>query len=198
MNKICQQCGEDKPREEFSKRTKSKDGLQPKCKQCNKVQNDAYRDENSEYWSYETGYFSNKQKWKYISEYNKADKSIKVYKIILPKNKVYVGSTKRHMTTRMTSHLSDYRSYKLGLRQKYIPGLYDEFDKLGDIEKIKEWVKSNTYILEETLGGRTRQLKREQWWMDKFTKEGENLVNTQRAYVQDSLYRRYRKGKKNV
>lgn len=198
MNKICKQCGKDKPRKEFSKRTKSKDGLQPKCKSCNKVQNDAYRDENSEYWSYETGYFSDKQKWKYISEYNRADKSIKIYKIILPDNKIYVGSTKRHMSTRMTSHLADYRAYTLGLRQKYIPGLYEAFEKIGDIQKIKDYLKSNTYVLEETVGGRTRQLKREQWWMDKFRSKGEELVNTQRAYVKDSLYRRYRKDKKNV
>ena len=77
--KICQQCGKNKSIDEFSKRAASKDGLQPKCKACNKVQNDTYRLEHEDYWDYKTGYFSDRKKWKYISEYMKADKSIKVY-----------------------------------------------------------------------------------------------------------------------
>ena len=199
MNKICKQCGESKPHEEFSKRTASLDGLQHKCKSCNKIQNDLYRDKNSEYWSYETGYFSDKDKWKYILEYNRADKSIKIYKIELPNGEVYIGSTKRHMSVRMTAHLSDYRNWLMGLRQKYIPGLYDAFKKIGDMDEIRDWIKSNTYILEETIGERTRQLKREQWWMDKYTKEDRKLVNTYKAYNKNSVHRRYRmKGKQNV
>lgn len=33
--KICTKCGENKPHEDFHKLSKSKDGLQPKCKLCN-------------------------------------------------------------------------------------------------------------------------------------------------------------------
>lgn len=193
--KKCQQCGKNKSIDEFSKRAASKDGLQPKCKSCNKVQNDTYRLEHEDYWDYKTGYFSDKKKWEYISEYMKADKSIKVYKINLPSGKVYIGSTKALLNVRMTRHVSDWFMWKKGLRKKYIPNLYDEFDKLGDKDKVAEWLRDNTFVLEETIGQRTRQHKREQWWMDRYTKDGVILANSARAYGQKKRTNTYKKKK---
>ena len=181
--KQCAQCGKVKDVSQYSKCKARQDGLQVKCKACNKIQNDAYRNEKPEYWSYETGYFSDKKKWKYITEYQRADKSIKVYKIHLPNDEIYIGSTKRLMNVRMGSHIGDYHMFKKGLKQKYIPGLYDAFDKIGSLDDIKEWISKNTFVLEETIGERRRQHMREQWWMDKYKEQGKKLVNSKRAYT---------------
>lgn len=192
--KECGHCGEVKDVSQFSKCKARKDGLQHKCKVCNKIQNDAYRNEKPEYWSYETGYFSDRKKWKYMLEYQKADKSIKVYKINLPDGEIYIGSTKRYMNTRMSSHINDYKMWKKGLKKKYIPGLYDAFDKFDSIDDLKEHLSENTFVLEETMGERTRQHKREQWWMDRYVEQGKNLINRQRAYSAEHRYRRKKYG----
>tara|TARA_R110000796_G_scaffold144236_1_gene260931 strand:+ start:1045 stop:1659 length:615 start_codon:yes stop_codon:yes gene_type:complete len=180
--KVCNNCGKDKPITEYSKRSKSKDGLQPKCKQCNKEFNDTYRKHNKEYWSFKTGYFSDKTKWKYIADYSRADKSIKVYKIEFDDGSLYIGSTKRPLTTRMISHVSDWWAYENGLVKKCIPGLYEQFNKLATKDAIKKHLKQNVSVLEETIGERTRQYKREQWWMDKYEAKGIKLLNHSRAY----------------
>ena len=63
MNLTCNSCFETKPYTDFSKCRKRKTGYQGKCKACNKKDNDKYRNENKEYWSYEYGYFSDKKKF---------------------------------------------------------------------------------------------------------------------------------------
>jgi len=47
--KQCTQCFLVLPPTEFSKRTVSPDGLQPKCKKCNKENNDTFRKKHPEY-----------------------------------------------------------------------------------------------------------------------------------------------------
>lgn len=44
--KRCTKCGEEKPKSEFWKRKKYKDGLAYHCKQCAKKENDEYRKKN--------------------------------------------------------------------------------------------------------------------------------------------------------
>ena len=66
QHKKCTKCGEEKPAtlEYFHRKTKTKDGLQYSCKQCNK----AYREANKEYYK------------EYYKAYNEANKeSLKEY-----------------------------------------------------------------------------------------------------------------------
>lgn len=175
--KQCTKCGKVKDVTEYSKCNARKDGLQQYCKACNKKDNDLFRKLKPEYWSYETGYFSDKDKWKYIWEWQKADKSIKVYKIILPDGKVYIGSTKTHLGLRLSRHVREYLSFKSGLRPYPIPGLYPYFDEFKDLDSLKHFIKENTYVLEECWGTKKRQVQREQWWIDRYRKEGRELLN---------------------
>jgi len=123
MSKLkCGSCGNLLPTTEYSKCKRRKTGYQGKCKSCNKKDNDIYRKENPEYWSYENGYFSDKEKWKYISKYMAADKPIKIYKIVLPDGKVYIGSTKALLNVRMSRHLFDLKIIQKDL--KIEPFLY--------------------------------------------------------------------------
>jgi hypothetical protein len=179
MNELnCTQCNTTKPTTEFSKCRARKTGYQNKCKSCNKKDNDIYRTENKEYWSYEHGYFSDKKNWKYISEYMAADKSIKIYKIELPNNKYYIGSTKALLNVRMSRHIQDYRRYRNGYRNKTIPLLHKELDNMfTNYEDLRDFLKSNTYILEETRGGRKIQMSEEQFWIDRDKKHGYELCN---------------------
>lgn len=176
---ICNQCKKSLPREKFSKCSARKTGLQSKCKQCNKKDNDEFRSNNKEYWSYEYGYFKHKKKWKYIAEYQKADKPIKVYKINLPNNKVYIGSTKALMNVRMSRHVVDYRRNRQGYpTARIIPLLHGAWDDMfTTYDDLRDYLKENTYILEETMGGRKRQMSREQFWIDRYREQGYELCN---------------------
>lgn len=42
-NKVCRRCKENKPRTEFNKASREKDGLQDRCRQCNKIVSAEYR-----------------------------------------------------------------------------------------------------------------------------------------------------------
>jgi hypothetical protein len=107
-----------------------------------------------------------------------ADKSIKIYKIELPNNKYYIGSTKALLNVRMSRHIQDYRRYVNGNKDKTIPLLHKEFDNMfTNHEDLRDYLKSNTYILEETRGGRKRQMSVEQFWIDRYRKEGYELCN---------------------
>jgi RNase P subunit RPR2 len=54
--KICNGCGKLKQPEEYSKCRSRKDGLQPKCKECNSKDNRKFRTQiQPDYYSYETG-----------------------------------------------------------------------------------------------------------------------------------------------
>jgi len=81
QHKKCTKCGEEKPAtlEYFHRKTKTKDGLQYSCKQCNK----AYREANKEYYKeyYKAYNEANKESLKeYKKAYNEANKeSIKEY-----------------------------------------------------------------------------------------------------------------------
>jgi hypothetical protein len=182
--KHCSKCKRDKQRTEYSKCNSRKDGLQPYCKSCNSKNNKKFRKENPLYWDYEVGYFSEKHKWAYISEWAKADKPIKIYKIELPSGKVYIGSTKAFINLRMNRHVNDMVRWRKGELHRYIH-MYSEFMDIDDGDGIgfKEYLKNNMYILEETHGGRKRQFSREQWWMNRYETEGYTLANKNRAVV---------------
>lgn len=183
-SKYCPKCETKKPASEFSKCNRRKDGLQYHCKDCNRKGNKKFREQNPLYWDYEVGYFSEKHKWAYISEWAKADKSIKVYKIELPSGKVYIGSTKAFINLRMNRHVGDLVRWRKGELHRFIH-MYEEFNEIdsGDGKGFREYLKNNMYILEETHGGRKRQFSREQWWMNRYEKMGYTLANKNRAVI---------------
>jgi hypothetical protein len=181
--KICKSCGISKDITEYSKRQKSRDGLQPQCKTCNKVTNKDFRHKNVDYWSYETGYFSDRQKWQYIAEWQRADKSIKVYKIVLPDGRVYIGSTKMHLGHRLSTHIKDFIYWKEGKKRYVIPKLSEFFNTWSDYKELRQYLTDNTYVLEETFGSRTKQYKREQWWIERYTHDKIELLNVNKACV---------------
>ena len=47
--KFCNQCNKDKSLDEFSKLSRSKDGKQPQCKSCNKINNAKFRESRPDY-----------------------------------------------------------------------------------------------------------------------------------------------------
>ena len=196
MKLTCNSCNKTKPYTDFSKCRQRKTGHQGKCKACNKKDNDKFRSENKEYWSYEYGYFADKKKWKYISEYMAADKPIKVYKINLPNNKVYIGSTKALMNVRMSRHVIDYRRGKQGHRDRIIPLLHKSIDEFfTTYDDLRDYIKDNTYILEETMGGRKRQMSREQFWIDRYREEGKELCNSYNPQSKNKYRIKYRNQK---
>ena len=180
MNQVrCNSCDTMLPTSEFSKCRTRKSGYQSKCKSCNKKDNDKYRKHNPQYWSYEHGYFSDKTKWEYISHYMAADKAIKIYKIVHPNGKHYIGSTKALLNVRLARHVQDYRRYKDGNTDRTIPLLHKEWDKMfTTYDDLRDFLKENTYIIEETNGGRKRQLTIEQFWINRFREDGYELCNT--------------------
>lgn len=176
--KICKKCGKNKPFEEFSISRRRKDGLQPNCKSCNKKFNDKYRAENKEYWSYETGYFSDKSKWEYIKLKQKADKTIKCYRIEVD-GKYYIGVTKAPLYVRMNLHINQHRGMLEGrdyASARSLPKLWEATKHLTR----DEWVEivKNAKILEETTGSRTKMYTIEKKWIRQHLDEGKELLNS--------------------
>jgi hypothetical protein len=97
LNKKCSKCTELKPTTQFSKYKSGKDGLQPHCKSCQKLQNDKYMPKYR---------LDNKD---YYAEYGKADKNGIIYRIVNPLGETYIGSTKKKLSIRFTSHKADYK-----------------------------------------------------------------------------------------
>lgn len=63
--KTCQTCGETKPHTEFHKRSKAKDGLQSRCKKCN-------RQQRNDYYKIAAGRESNRLSGRKIRERNRS------------------------------------------------------------------------------------------------------------------------------
>jgi hypothetical protein len=179
--KICNGCGKVKQPEEYSKCRSRKDGLQPKCKECNKKDNKKFRTQiQPDYYSYETGYFKDKETWKYISLYQLADKTIKIYMIPFDDGSIYIGSTKAHLNIRLARHVADYRRVKEGYskQSRVIPKLHAKFDEFDDIEDIRKHIIENTVIIDECVGGKTKQYRLEADWILRLKDRGHTLLNT--------------------
>jgi hypothetical protein len=128
--KQCLECGKTKETTQFSKRVISKDGLQSKCKQCNKKDNHKFRTElNPEY---QTKWYSKYMDYwcEYMSKYRKSDKLPIVYAIDAPDGKQYIGMTMMHLAVRRSEHIRHYKRGLKGLRQR-LPLLHDSFDQYG-------------------------------------------------------------------
>lgn len=129
MTKQCNSCGQQKDPSHFSKCSSNKDGLQYRCKECNKKDNLIFRTEKPEHH----------QEWqlknidrhtKIVKKYRKADKTPKIYSIKNPNNEVYIGMTQMYFSVRKLEHMAHYRKASKGMRDR-LPGLHDSFDKYG-------------------------------------------------------------------
>jgi hypothetical protein len=147
--KVCNQCNKSKESSQYYKMSVSKDGLQPKCKECCKIVNQNFREAKPEYqveWQR-----TNNKKWtKYIAQWNKvnskADSSrSKIYYIINPEQKVYVGHTQTRFYQRKASHKKEYK-----LNKGALPYLHHSFDLYG-YDKHKWVVLDMSGMDKETL-----------------------------------------------
>lgn len=123
--KNCKQCGELKELNQFSKRSASTDGLQPKCKQCNSKDNLQFRTEKPEHhmlWQKDNAH----QHLRNVTRYRKGDKSGKIYSITNENGECYIGMTNTHLSVRMLEHRMHYRR-----RHGELPALHNSFDKFG-------------------------------------------------------------------
>ena len=130
QTKSCNHCNKSKPISEFYKKTKSKDGLQAKCKSCVKIVNKNFRKTNPKYqvdWQR-----TNSPRWnKYVTDWNtlncKADNSrSSIYYIINPLNEIYVGHSQTRFSQRKSAHKKEYK-----LNKGVMPYLHQSFDTHG-------------------------------------------------------------------
>jgi len=130
ITKQCKDCNKTKDITQFSKCSKTKDNLQPKCKECNKKDNLKFRTEiNPEHHS----------KWQRknydwhienMRKFRKADETPKIYYIQNPVGEIYIGMTEMYLSVRTLEHRAHYRRALKGKRSR-LPLLHDSFDKYG-------------------------------------------------------------------
>jgi len=179
--KLCTQCKIEQPTTQFNKRTAAKDGLQQRCKTCCKSNSKYFRDvlRPDYYWGDMEGYFvKNKVKTDmYNKDYFTANKSAKIYRIDLPEG-TYIGATKRHLHTRLTQHINDFKKViRDGKSVAYIPLFYNALTnyELSDIKKI---IRSG-YVIDQLNGNSAEMKQREKEWIIKLSKDGVKLLNIQ-------------------
>jgi len=138
LNKKCSKCTELKPTTQFSKYKSRKDGLQPYCKSCQKVQNDKY---NPKYR------LDNKD---YFTEYLKANKNGIIYRIVNPLGETYIGCTKKKLNVRFGEHKATY-TFQKSKGYTTFPSLHNSFDIWGVDGHIFEEIKDCGDINKEEL-----------------------------------------------
>ena len=129
--KQCKKCGEVKDYSQFSKKTKSKDGLQDRCKACNKVDNDYFRFELNPEHHAEWQRNNSKRLVEIVAKHRRADKAGVVYALINPNGEVYVGETKTHLNVRIMEHRVKYKRFLEGKVTSIHPLLFKSFERYG-------------------------------------------------------------------
>jgi hypothetical protein len=136
QHKKCTKCGEEKPAtlEYFHRKTKTKDGLQYSCKQCNKAYNEANKEHIKEYYK------------EYYKEYGKAyyeanKESIKEYK------KAYNEANKEHKKEYSKAYNEANKEHK----KEYSKAYYE-----ANKESLKEYSKAHN----RTPKGKYTKIKR--------------------------------------
>jgi hypothetical protein len=177
--KVCTQCKIEQPLTEFNKHNASKDGLQYRCKTCCKLNSKYFRDvlRPDYYWGGEQGYFvKNRVKTDlYNKDYFSANKIAKIYRIDLPEG-TYIGATKRHLHTRLTQHITDFRKIlKYGKNAVYLPLLHNALCN-HELEDVKKYIRSG-YLIDQFNGTSVEMKQREKEWIIKLSNEGVKLLN---------------------
>ena len=180
LKKKCTQCKIEQPLTEFNNHRSAKDGLQYKCKTCCKSNSKYFRDvlRPDYYWGgSEEGYFiKNREKTDlYNKDYFSANKIAKIYRIDLPEG-TYVGATKRHLHTRLTQHITDFKKViKKGTGAAYLPLLHKALMN-HELSEVKQLIRSG-YTIDQFNATSGEMKKRETQWIIKLSNEGVNLLN---------------------
>ena len=129
--KQCLKCNKVKDYSQFSKKTKSKDGYQDRCKACNKIDNKYFRTELDPEHHAKWQEQNRKKVIEYVSKWRKSDKAGVIYALIAPDGAVYVGQTKTYLSVRIMEHKVKYKRYKTGKQTSIQPLLFQSFEKWG-------------------------------------------------------------------
>ena len=128
--KQCQQCGKVKEYNQFSKRVASKDGLQGKCKECNKKDNFDFRTQKPEHhaqWQKNNvkQHSQNVKRW-YHNNAAADNSRSSIYFITAPDDFVYVGMCQTRFNRRIAAHKKMFK-----LNKGKLPLLHTSFSKWG-------------------------------------------------------------------
>ena len=137
--KKCSKCRAVKETTQFSKCSARMDGLQDKCKSCNKVDNLKFREEINPQHHADWQRKNPEAAYRILKKHRKADKSPLIYSIKNPNNDVYIGMTEAHLSVRKAEHKLHYHKVKQG-KQARLPLLHGSFDKYGVENHIFEVV----------------------------------------------------------
>jgi hypothetical protein len=149
-HKQCADCGKTKDTTKFSKCSKTKDKLQPKCKSCNKKDNLKFRTEINP---------NHHQKWQdnnwdkftgYMKKYRKADKVPTIYSFTNPIGQIYIGATEMYPSVRLLEHRQHYKRALKGKRER-LGLLHNSFDKFGFENHQFKIVKECTGLTRQQL-----------------------------------------------
>lgn len=142
--KICSKCEAELSKEQFSKRTRSKDGLQPYCKSCDKLYCDSRKNEKT---AYEKVYRKahKREKAAHNKVYNKIhQKEVTAYKKDYTQKRRQTDSQFKvagHLRTRLWIALKEQNSTKTG----------SAVSNLGcSIEELRFYLESKFYSNSET------------------------------------------------
>jgi hypothetical protein len=128
--KYCAGCRETLPTSNFSKNSRREDGLQYKCKSCNKIDNEKFRTEiNPQHHSIWQKNNADRVV-EIVSRWRKANKLGTIYFIKSPDEAFYIGRTECHLKVRWSEHLSHWRLSNRNLKKR-LPLLHNSFDKWG-------------------------------------------------------------------
>jgi len=127
--KECRQCKQTKELSAYSKCTSNKDGLQYKCRECNKKDNYNFRTEKPEH--HEIWQSNHRPRVKeLIKKYRRADKGGLIYLIRNPIGELYIGASEMYLKVRKLYHITHYKRALAGKRQR-LPLLHNSFDTWG-------------------------------------------------------------------
>ena len=125
--KVCGSCKHSKSTTQFSKYKRSKDGLQPHCKECQSIRTRPL-----------------------TNELLKANKNGIIYRIINPLGETYIGSTKSKPSYRFMHHRGVYL-YQKSKGYSTFPSLHKSFDIWGIDAHTFEIVKDMGDITKKAL-----------------------------------------------
>ena len=168
--KVCRQCKEDKPLEQFSKLSSAEDGKQKECKACNKINNAKFRSKRP---AYQNKYYKTEAgKQNKLKALHKSWDSLGagIYKLVNKQTgRFYIGSTTQLNRRKLEwwSYLNSPDQHKRFLNDD----LYSDVIKYG--RDAFEWS-----IVEQIEGGsKNKVTKREYEIIEMMSKLDINLYN---------------------
>lgn len=179
ITKQCPGCGKVKDLlKDYHKNNKTKDGKQVYCKVCMNEKSKKFREKRPDYYWGNDGYFTERREEtiQYVKDYQRADGSVKIYKLTLKDGSIYIGETKRRLSVRMNVHKNDFLKFRNGT-QPYSPIVYQYMLGAGysDEDIINVW--KSVEIIEQFDGTKKEARAREKYWIQLLTKRGFTLRN---------------------